>query len=135
MSSVVFDKQNIESLVSYHIALLKRFDTTEDDEFSVVYFHLGNKKDEELASVFQKILRKTDALFQENDDVVVMLPGTDWNGATELLSGIQEFLGQPLMDNVVTYPDDGNNAKDLLNKLGELVQDNCDIIVKSLNIK
>lgn len=135
MSSVVFDKQNIESLVSYHIALLKRFDTTEDDEFSVIYFNLGNKKDRELATVFQKILRKTDALFQEKDDVVVMLPGTDWNGATELLSGIQEFLGQSLMDNVVTYPDDGNNAKDLLNKLGELVQDNCDLIVKSLNIK
>lgn len=135
MSSVVFDKQNIESLVSHHIALLKRFDTTEDDEFSVIYFNLGKKKDEELSTVFQKILRKTDALFQEGDDVTVMLPGTDWNGATELLSGIQEFLSQPLLDNVVTYPDDGDNAKDLLNKLGELVKDNCNVKLKSLNIK
>lgn len=134
MSSVVFNKQNIESLVAHHIALLKRFDTTEDNEFSVIYFSLDGKLEKELSTVFQKILRKTDALFQENDGVIVMLPGTDWNGATELLSGIQEFLNQPLQDNVVTYPDDGDEAKPLLNKLGSLVKQNCDIEITALNI-
>ncbi len=132
MSSVVFKEQNIYSLVSYHIALLKRFDTTEDNEFSVIYFNLGRKKDRDLSSIFQKILRKTDALFQEDTHVIAMLPGTDWNGATELLSGIQDFLGQKLVDNVVTYPDDGNNAKDLLGKFSKIIKENSKAKLKSL---
>ncbi len=132
MSSVVFKEQNIYSLVSYHIALLKRFDTTEDNEFSIIYFNLGKKKDKELSTVFQKILRKTDALFQEDRHIIAMLPGTDWNGATELLSGIQDFLGQKPTDNIVTYPEDGTEARELLTKLNKIIKENSNIKVKSL---
>lgn len=135
MSSVLFSKQDIHSLVDHHIALIERFNLSEDGEFSIVYFDIDDKKEEELTTIFQKILRKTDALFQENSHTIVMLPGTNWNGATELLSGIQEFLGQQLMDNIVTYPDDGEDANTLLDKLRELIIDNCDIKIKSLKKK
>jgi len=59
-----------------------------------------------------------------------MLPSTDWNGATKLLSGIQNFLDQNADDNIVTFPDDGKNAKTLLRKLQNLVKDNCNSIIK-----
>ena len=59
-----------------------------------------------------------------------MLPSTDWNGATKLLSGIQNFLDQNADDNIVTFPDDGKNAKTLLWKLQNLVKDNCNSIIK-----
>lgn len=131
MSSVVFNKQNIQSLIEHHIALLNRFNITEDNEFSVIYFNIDKLDETELSVVFQKLLRQTDALFHENTDILVMLPGTNWNGATELLSGIQEFLNQPLMDNIVTYPDDGDNAKDLLFKLNSLIKENCN---KNINL-
>ncbi len=124
MSSVVFTRQNISSLIDHHIALLKRFNVNDDNEFSVIYFSFEDKEDKELSVVFQKLLRKTDALFQDNDSIVVMLPGTNWNGATELLSGIQDFLNQPLNDNIVTYPVDGNNSQEMLDKLARLVKEN-----------
>lgn len=127
MSSTVFEKQNILSLVDHHIALLNRFDITEDDEFSIIYFSLEGKNDKELSVVFQKILRRTDALFQDEQGIIVMLPGTDWNGATELLSGIQDFLNQPITDNIVTYPDDGKNSKELLDKLKNLIKESLNI--------
>lgn len=130
MSSVVFEKQNIMSLVNHHIALLKRFDITEDDEFSIIYFNLEDKGDKELSVVFQKILRRTDALFQDDKGIIVMLPGTDWNGATELLSGIQDFLNQAITDNIVTYPDDGKTSEELLGKLKILVKENANIELK-----
>lgn len=132
MSSVLFSKQDIHSLVNHHIALLKRFNISEDDEFSIIYFNIGDKKEEELTAIFQRILRQTDALFQEDNHMIAMLPGTDWNGATELLSGIQEFLGQSLLDNIVTYPDDGEDANKLLSKLNGFIKDNCNIKIKSL---
>ena len=135
MSSIVFAKQDIYSLVEHHIALLERFGIQEDTPFAIIYFNLDGRAEIDLARIFQRILRKTDALFQDNDNFVVMLPGTDWNGATELLAGIQEFLNQDSMDNIVTYPDDGKNAKILMTKLRELVEDNCGIKIKALKIK
>ncbi len=124
MSSVVFTRQDATSLIDHHIALLKRFDVTEDNEFSVIYFSFKDKANHELSVIFQKLLRKTDALFQDENSMIVFLPGTDWNGATELLSGIQDFLNQPLNDNIVTYPVDGENATDMLDKLKKLVKEN-----------
>ncbi len=125
MSSIVFLKKDLVSLLDHHIALLERFGITDEAPFSIIYFSLYNKKEADSIEIFQKILRQTDALFQVENSFIVMLPGTDWNGATELLSGIQTFLDQKTQDNIVSFPDDGRNAKTLLRKLQDLIKDNC----------
>ncbi|WP_024955967.1 hypothetical protein [Sulfurospirillum arcachonense] len=130
MSSITFSKKDLVSLVDHHIALLERFGITDEAPFSIIYFSLEHKKEEESIVMFEKILRQTDALFQIKNNFIVMLPGTDWNGATELLSGIQDFLDQSAEDNIVTFPEDGKNAKVLLRKLQELVKNNCEDIIK-----
>ena len=130
MSSITFAKKDLVSLVDHHIALLERFGITDEAPFSIVYFSLENKKEVDSIEIFQKILRQTDALFQVKNSFIVMLPGTDWNGATELLSGIQDFLDQSPQDNIVTFPEDGKNAKILLRKLQDLIENNCQDIVK-----
>ncbi len=130
MSSIVFAKKDLVSLVDHHIALLERFGITDEAPFSIVYFSLDNKEEVDSIEIFQKILRQTDALFQVKNSFIVMLPGTDWNGATELLSGIQDFLDQNEQDNIVSFPDDGKNAKVLLRKLQDLIKDNCEDIIK-----
>ncbi|HIP44669.1 MAG TPA: hypothetical protein EYG93_04955 [Sulfurospirillum arcachonense] len=118
------------SLVDHHIALLERFGITDEAPFSIVYFSLENKEEVDSIEIFQKILRQTDALFQVQNSFIVMLPGTDWNGATELLSGIQDFLDQSAQDNIVSFPENGKNAKILLRKLQDLIEDNCENIIK-----
>ena len=130
MSSITFAKKDLISLVNHHIALLERFGITNEAPFSIIYFSLENREEVDSIEIFQKILRQTDALFQVQNSFVVMLPGTDWNGATELLSGIQDFLDQSTQDNIVTFPEDGKNAKILLRKLQDLIEDNSNNIVK-----
>jgi len=130
MSSITFAKKDLISLVDHHIALLERFGITDEAPFSIVYFSLENREEVDSIEIFQKILRQTDALFQVQNSFIIMLPGTDWNGATELLSGIQDFLDQSAQDNIVTFPDDGKNAKILLRKLQDLIEDNCEDIIK-----
>jgi hypothetical protein len=130
MSSAVFSQQNLVSLVDHHIALLERFGIRDEAPFSIIYFSLGDKKYVDSIDIFGKILRRTDALVQIGNYFVVMLPGTDWNGANELLSGIQEFLSQEPMDNTVTFPEDGDSAVKLLKRLDEIVEDNTKEIVK-----
>jgi len=130
MSSITFTKKDLASLIDHHIALLERFGISEEAPFSIIYFSLEGREEVDSIEIFQKILRQTDALFQIENAFIVMLPGTDWNGATELLSGIQDFLDQSGQDNIVSFPDDGKNAKILLRKLQELIEDNTGIIVE-----
>lgn len=125
MSSITFSKINLTNLIDHHIALLERFGIKDEAPFSLIFFSLNDQKEIDNLEIFQRILRRTDALFNHDSDYVVMLTGTDWNGATELLSGIQQFLDQEPLDNIVTYPEDGENSKMLIKKLREIVEDNC----------
>ncbi|MDD3342427.1 MAG: hypothetical protein PHR87_02505 [Sulfurospirillaceae bacterium] len=127
MSGITFSKINLANLIDHHIALLERFGLQDESPFSLIFFSLEDKTEIDSLEIFQRILRKTDALFNHLNHYVVMLTGTDWNGATELLAGIQEFLDQEAQDNIVTYPDDGNNSEMLINKLREIVEDNASI--------
>lgn len=130
MSSITFEKKDLISLIDHHIALLERFGISDEAPFSIIYFSLENKKEVDNIEIFQKILRQTDALFQIKNYFIVMLPGTQWSGANELLTGIQEFLDQKNQDNIVTFPEDGDNAKTLMRKLQQLVEDNSGDIIK-----
>jgi len=130
MSSITFAKKDLNSLIDHHIALLERFGLSEEAPFTIIYFSLKDRKEIDSIEIFQKILRQTDALFQVKNAFIVMLPGTDWNGATELLSGIQDFLDQSAQDNIVSFPDDGKSARILLRKLQDLIEDNSRDIIK-----
>ncbi|WP_067176471.1 hypothetical protein [Sulfurospirillum sp. UCH001] len=127
MSGIAFSKINLANLIDHHIALLERFGIKDEVPFSLIFFSLEDREEMDSLEMFQRILRRTDAIFNHSNHYVVMLTGTDWNGATEVLSGIQNFLDQEPFDNVVTYPDDGTDSKTLLHKLRELVEENYNI--------
>ena len=127
MSGIAFSKINLANLIDHHIALLERFGIKDEVPFSLIFFSLEDREEMDSLEMFQRILRRTDAIFNHSNHYVVMLTGTDWNGATEVLSGIQNFLDQEPFDNVVTYPDDGTDSKTLLQQLRELVEENCNI--------
>jgi hypothetical protein len=132
MSSITFSKKNIHALIDHHIALLERFGIKDEAPFSLIYFSLDKKKELDNVEIFKRILRQTDALFKIDKSFVVLLPGTDWNGATEVLAGIQEFLSQEPQDNVVSFPEDGENSETLLKKLETIIEDNTNEIVTFL---
>jgi len=132
MSGIAFSNINLANLIDHHIALLERFGIKDEEPFSLIFFSLENRKEIDSLEMFQRILRRTDAIFNHGNYYVVMLTGTDWNGATEVLYGIQGFLDQEPSDNVVTFPEDGINSKMLLEKLQETVEDNCNITVDLL---
>jgi hypothetical protein len=132
MSSITFSKINLANLIDHHIALLERFGIKDEAPFSLIFFSLNEAKEIDNLELFQRILRKTDALFNHESDYVVMLAGTDWNGATELLSGIQQFLDQEPLDTIVCYPDDGQNSETLIRRLRETVEDYCNVSTEIL---
>jgi len=97
----------------------------------VAYFSLPSTK--EYSELFEKFLRQTDVVVRENEHYVVVLHGTNERGASELLSGIQEFLNAEPIDLIVSYPKDGRNAKELTTKLQDEIKDNYGVLLEMLS--
>lgn len=122
MSSIVFSKKDLSSLIDHQIALIERFDPDNGTCFSLIYFKI--QKNFDIGDTLEKTLRKTDAIFQDDKEFVVLLSGTDWNGSLEVLKGLQNFLNQAYMETSVSYPYDGTDSKTLMDKLQVIVREN-----------
>ncbi len=120
MVTEFFSSNSLSALISHHIALIKRFEEN-SEEFALLFLHLENFDNIEIKKSIQIVFRDTDIIFNHNENFIILLPKTDWNGAYELLNGLQEFLDQELQDSIATYPDDGQDTKTLLNNFKKIV--------------
>ncbi len=115
--------QMLEALLAHHIALLNRFQHEEFEAFSLIFLKLDNIEDIEIKKSVQIIFRNSDIIFEVENNYIILLPKTDWNGAQKLLSGLQDFLGEEFHDTIVTYPDDGTTPQELMQELSKLVEE------------
>jgi hypothetical protein len=122
MANAFFPLASFKALLAHHIALIERFEEPQLAEFSLLYLKLGENPSLELKKSIQIVFRDSDIIFEYGDDYIIILPKTDWNGAIELLNGLQEFLGQTFQDSIVTYPDDGRSADELIESFKGVVK-------------
>ncbi|WP_459818441.1 pyridoxal-5'-phosphate-dependent protein [Campylobacter concisus] len=133
MAAKIFSPDDILSIIDLEIAFINRYKNVKDyaKNLSLIYFSLPSTK--EYSELFEKFLRQTDVVVRENEHYVVVLHGTNERGASELLSGIQEFLNAEPIDLIVSYPKDGRNAKELTTKLQDEIKDNYGILLEMLS--
>ena len=112
----------LKSILSHHIALIDRFNSDSFEEFALLFLRLDDIKDIEIKKSVQIIFRDSDVIFEYDDNYIILLPKTDWNGAVELLNGLQKFLNQKFEDAIITYPDDGEDATKLLISFSNMVK-------------
>ena len=133
MAAKIFSPDDILSIIDLEIAFINRYKNVKDyaKNLSLIYFSLPSTK--EYSELFEKFLRQTDVVIRENEHYVVVLHGTNERGASELLSGIQEFLNAEPIDLIVSYPKDGRNAKELTTKLQDEIKDNYGRLLEMLS--
>ena len=133
MAAKIFSPVDILSIIDLEIAFINRYKNVKDyaKNLSLIYFSLPSTK--EYSELFEKFLRQTDVVVRENEHYVVVLHGTNERGASELLSGIQEFLNAEPIDLIVSYPKDGRNAKELTTKLQDEIKDNYGVLLEMLS--
>jgi len=133
MAAKIFSPVDILSIIDIEIAFINRYKNVKDyaKNLSLIYFSLPSTK--EYSELFEKFLRQTDVFVRENEHYVVVLHGTNERGASELLSGIQEFLNAEPIDLIVSYPKDGRNAKELTTKLQDEIKDNYGVLLEMLS--
>lgn len=113
--------QTLKALISHHIALIDRFNSDSFEEFALLFLKMDDYDNMEIKKSIQIIFRDSDIIFEEAQNYIILLPKTNWNGAIELLNGLQGFLNQKLQDSIVTFPDDGEDAKTLLAEFTHVV--------------
>ncbi|WP_107811365.1 pyridoxal-5'-phosphate-dependent protein [Campylobacter concisus] len=133
MAAKIFSPVDILSIIDLEIAFINRYKNVKDyaKNLSLIYFSLPSTK--EYSELFEKFLRQADVVVRENEHYVVVLHGTNERGASELLSGIQEFLNAEPIDLIVSYPKDGRNAKELTTKLQDEIKDNYGVLLEMLS--
>ncbi len=125
-----FPLASFKALVAHHIALIERFSEPELAEFSLLFLKMDDYENIEIKKSIQIVFRDSDIIFEYEGNYIILLPKTDWNGANELLNGLQEFLDQKLCDSIVTYPDDGTDAVTLLESFKNVVKKYYNIDLK-----
>ncbi len=122
--------ETLKALISHHIALIDRFESDSFEEFALLFLKMDDYDNMEIKKSIQIIFRDSDIIFEESQNYIILLPKTNWNGAIELLNGLQEFLNQKLQDSIITYPDDGEDAQTLLREFENVVQKAYNINLK-----
>jgi len=112
----------LKALITHHIALIDRFNSDSFEEFALLFLKMDDYDNMEIKKSIQITFRDSDIIFEDNQNYIILLPKTNWNGAVDLLNGLQEFLNQKLQDSIITYPDDGENAQALLSEFQIVVQ-------------
>jgi hypothetical protein len=130
MSSIHFSYDDLYNMVKHHIVLAERFsDDIGSHDFSLIFFKIKDGKTDKIANILETMLRKSDIVFNKDNDYIVLLPGTDWNGAYKVLSGIQNFLGIRIDETIVTFPDDGVTAMELLSLFSNKIEERYGILI------
>ncbi len=127
MATKFSNTEILSSLIAHHIALIDRFNSDSFEEFALIFLKLDSINDIEIKKSIQIIFRDSDIIFEQDGNYIILLPKTDWNGATELLKGLQEFLDISFKDSIVTYPDDGESAQELIEAFKKVVKENYNL--------
>jgi len=131
MSSEFFPLTTLKSLISHHIAILQRYELDSDKEFSLLFFDFGEYKENiEIKKTIQTVFRDCDIIFEYNGDYIILLPKSSWQYSYNILKELKEFLNKDVIDSIVTYPEDGKNADELLESFNKIVLQNHNIDLK-----
>lgn len=126
---ILFDKKDFLPLVGYSFSLLGRI----NKELSLVenlsvlrnITLLGirfDKKDESILKVLIDSTRTSDAFFVFEDLLVLLLFGTDKEGAIHIVNELKEFFGQNMFYTIATSPEDGEDASTLVENFRGMVK-------------
>jgi hypothetical protein len=123
MAGIYFNYDDLYSLIKHEIALHDRFDNEFGDAFSIIFFKAKDSDSNSIATIFQRMLRQTDAIFHRDSNYFILLSKTDYNGGYAVLQGIHEFFGREEMrECIVTFSDDGASALELVTKLKQSIK-------------
>ena len=126
---ILFDKKDFLPLVGYSFSLLgrinKELSLAENLSLlrNITLLGIGfDKKDESILKALVDSTRASDAFFVFEDLLVLLLFGTDKEGAIHILNELKEFFGENMSYAMVTSLEDGADASTLVENFRGMVK-------------
>ena len=117
MSGIYFDKGSLDALIEHHIGVINRYGFERNEVFSVVVLECKDLLLGSISGAFKKILRESDAIINDGEYYFLILPSTNKDGALTLVNSILEYLGVVIRFKVLSYPTDGFNGTELIERV------------------
>lgn len=130
MAGVTFTFNNVESLLELNIGIAQRLDENRAESFTLLYCDFNDISMENVTDALASTLRKSDSVLHYDRDYFFVLPYTDKYGAEVVKQIFEDIFEQKIPSFMVSYPVDGESAKELLG----MVQDSvCTFLKKELD--
>ena len=121
----VLKREFLESLLNHEIKELLRIRTQlnlaehvpEIENITLAVIPVESTSPAEVLEPIRDVLRDSDVIFPDSNNLILLLPGTDEMGALHILEGLSDFLGEGFRFSYVVYPRDGESAGELLKRL------------------
>jgi len=121
MAGIHFGFDNFKQLLDLSIGVAQRLDESRAESFTLLYCDFSDVQKDVIAASLEQVLRTSDSMVNSNGDYFFVLPYTDKFGAAIVKDMFVEFFARNLDSYMVSYPVDGENSKDLVEELADIV--------------
>lgn len=127
MSATIFSFEDFHSFVERELARIGRYDDDNTEKVSLVFIRVPEGHHDEVLTVLRNNLRKSDAIFEKNGAILLILANTSRMGALHIDEIMQEFFEDHIACVITSFPEDGENSKELFEMMEKILKDEYDI--------
>jgi hypothetical protein len=131
MSATIFSFEDFYNFVEREIARIGRYDTEFGEKISLVFIKVPDGKHDEVLTVLKNNLRKSDAIFEKNGAILLILSNTSRMGALHIDEIMKEFFEDDIACVITSFPEDGENSTDLFSMLERILKDEYEIVLEA----
>lgn len=117
MAGTHFLFENFKQLIELNIGIADRLDENRAERYTILYCDFSKFDVELVSKSIASVLRMSDSVVNYGGDYFFVLPYTDQYGAQSVREIFEEFFDTTLPSVMVSYPSDGENARELLEAL------------------
>ena len=126
--AIEIEFKDFEKFVEFMIGCNQRFSCPEN--FALAFIRPEFKEEyEKLKEVVKEVLRNTDIFCEIDNNLFVILTGTDKKGADFISKAIYEFFNKSVVEVYVDFPEDGKSAEELLKSLETAVENKYGFLI------
>jgi len=128
-----FSFYNFTGLIDLQRGIVDRTDDNRLEAFSILYCNFSNFSKEKVEESLSQVLRSSDSYVHNNHDYFFVLYQTDAYGATIVANMFEDFFGEPIKHDIITYPKDAESAQELFDAMQASVKKKFNIDLECLD--
>jgi hypothetical protein len=117
MAGVKFPFNSFENLIDLNIGISNRLDENRAESFTILYCNLTGLSEAVIDSSIKQTLRDSDSYTHHEGHFFFIFPFTDKYGAITVRGMLEEFFDSDIEASEVSFPADGENARELIEEV------------------